>query len=256
MKIDVSLIYKVISWIKGLFWKNSNIIYVNSNKKNQSKDHIDEVTKTNNAQWVICQSNTKLGYKFYNSHLLKMKKHLWDILRNSKESNEITYAGFASTMFASFDGYVLGDNRKYKFVDVNSSSSKTYKVEYDKKYTKNVFDNKPTTETVNILFSCSYKISQPKDNNDFYEFDTLSGDKVTKAYLQDVYSYAKSIFDLCNTSGVKRINLFIAAKQPVSFVIGTAIQSYHPNIYAYEYENGHYTLSLNIQTGKLSDKDD
>lgn len=46
MNFDVSYIYKIRSFIKTIFWKNENIIYINSNKKMQRKDNIDEVTKT------------------------------------------------------------------------------------------------------------------------------------------------------------------------------------------------------------------
>ena len=75
MNFDVSYIYKIRSFIKTIFWKNENIIYINSNKKMQRKDNIDEVTKTRKYKWVICESNIKLGYKFYNIHLTRMKKN-------------------------------------------------------------------------------------------------------------------------------------------------------------------------------------
>ena len=94
------------------------------------------------------------------------------------------------------------------------------------------------------------------DNLEYYEFNRLSGPKVTKSYLQEIYSYAKSLFDLCTNCGVERINLYICAKQPISFIIGTAIQSYHPKIYAYEFNNGKYDHCLNIQLGKLCDYND
>ena len=254
MITNITFLYKFFSYVKRkLFWRNKNIIYVNSNKKFQNKESIDAITKTNNYKWVICQSNTKLGYKFYKHHLLKMKKHLWDISRNSNELNEVTYAGFVSTMFAAYDGYVLGDNHKYIFVDTHSSNNKTYKVEYEKKFSSIMFEKKPSNKIVDVLFSCSAKINQLNDNLECYEFCKPSGPKVAKNYLQEVYSYAKNLFDLCNECGVERINLYICAKQPISFIIGTAIQSYHPTIYAYEYNNGKYDYCLNIQFGKLCD---
>ena len=256
MKIDISLIYKIWSFIKSIFWKNSNIIYINSNKKIQSKEMIDKVTTTNGYHWVICQSNTKLGYSFYKYHLLKMKKSLYDITRNSKELNRVTYSGFVSPMFAVYDGYVLGDNRKYCFIDSCSKNSKSYKIDYEKKTNESNSIEKPFTDIVNVLFPCSFKIKIENDNNNIYKFNTFLIDKVTEKYLQEVYSYAKRVFDLCNECGVKRINLYISAKQPVSFIIGTAIQSYHPPIYIYEYEGGKYTYSLLIQKGKIIDIND
>ena len=59
--------------------------------------------------------------------------------------------------------------------------------------------------------------------------------------------------DLCKDNGVERINLYIAAKQPIGFVIGTAIQSYHPTTYVYEFLEGNYLMPLIIQKGKFGD---
>ena len=42
MNFDVSFIYKIWSFLKTIFWKKENIIYINSNKKMQIKDNIDE----------------------------------------------------------------------------------------------------------------------------------------------------------------------------------------------------------------------
>lgn len=46
MNVNVSMIYKFISLIKTFFWKDKNIIYVNSNKKSQSKNNIDSLIST------------------------------------------------------------------------------------------------------------------------------------------------------------------------------------------------------------------
>lgn len=73
MKIDISLLFKLFSFFKTLLWKNPDIVYINSNKKFQNKRNVDEVTQTLDYKWILCESNTKLGYKFYNSHLRKMK---------------------------------------------------------------------------------------------------------------------------------------------------------------------------------------
>lgn len=34
MKFEVSFLYKIWSFLKTIFWKRENIIYINSNKKN------------------------------------------------------------------------------------------------------------------------------------------------------------------------------------------------------------------------------
>ena len=111
MNFDVSFIYKIWSFLKTILWKKENIIYINSNKKMQTKENIDEVIKTRKYKWVICESNIKLGYKFYNIHLIRMKKNLYDILRNSSDSNDLVYSGFVSPMFSVYDGYCIGDIR-------------------------------------------------------------------------------------------------------------------------------------------------
>ena len=254
MEVNVSVLYKILSYFKTLLWKNNKIIYINSNKKIQCKDNIDSLTKTNDYQWVICQFSYKGKFNFnnYKIHFFKMRKHLYDISRNSKNFNELTYSGFVSPMFAVFDGYILGDNKKYCFIDCGSDDSHPYKINYSKNNKKTKVSNKPSTDIVNVIFACSFDINNIDDQNDKYIFSAKSGDKVSKKYLQDVFNFAKNVFDICRN--VKRINLFVAAKQPVSFIIGTAIQSYHPLIYAYELINGEYKFSLCIQTGKLEEK--
>lgn len=253
MKIDIGLIYKVISYIKTLRWNNPDIIYVDSNKKRQNKRFIDEVTSTLDCKWVLCESNTKLGYKYYKYHLLKMKHSLYNILRNISNSNKLIYSGFASPMFAAFDGYCLGDTRKYTFVDLNSSNSKPYKIEYNKKYIKRNLPEKPNSKIVNVIYSCTTDVDASSISGDKYIFNEKSGDNVKAKYLQSIYSFTKDILDLCKDNGVERINLYIAAKQPIGFVIGTAIQSYHPTTYVYEFLEGKYLMPLIIQKGKFGD---
>lgn len=253
MKIDISLLFKLFSFFKTLLWKNPDIVYINSNKKFQNKRNVDEVTQTLDYKWILCESNTKLGYKFYNSHLRKMKYSLYNIIRNSSNNSNLIYSGFTSPMFAAFDGYCLGDVRKYCFVDLNSSNSRPYKIEYTKKYIKTDNVKKPISKEVSIIYSCSSDIIKIPLNGDVYEFSEKSGDCVKLKYLEKIYSFTKDILDACKDNGVERINMYIAAKQPISFVIGTAIQSYHPNIYIYEYLEGNYVYPLNIQKARIGD---
>lgn len=42
--------------------------------------------------------------------------------------------------------------------------------------------------------------------------------------------------------------MYISAKQPISFVIGTAIEQRHPEIEVYEYDGNKYAYSLNMKT--------
>lgn len=249
MKFKISVIYKIYSFYKTLFWKSENIIYINSNKKRQNKDNIDNVgIKTRKYKWLICESNTKLGYKFYKIHLLKMKHKLYDILRNSSESNQLIYSGFVSPMFSVYDGYCIGDTRSIIFVDMDSGTSEPYKIEYKKEFMKkelNIVNN----NIINIAFECSYDINCVNDIH--YRFSEKSGNRVSAEYLKSIYSYTKNLLDLCLENGTKRINIFISAKQPISFVIGTAIQSYHPTVYIYEFQEAKYSTPLIIQKGKI-----
>lgn len=90
MNIDVSLIYKIFSAVKTIFWRNAKIIYINSNKKIQSKESIDSLTGTKNYHWINCQSHFKGGFKLknYKFHLLRMKRHLYDISRKLSSARE------------------------------------------------------------------------------------------------------------------------------------------------------------------------
>lgn len=253
MNVNVSTIYKFISLIKTFFWRDKNIIYVNSNKKSQSKDIIDNLISTRGCKWIMCESITKLGYRFYKLHLLKMKKNLYDISRNLSESKILSYSGFASPMFAAYDGYCLGDNRSYRFIDIDSSCTNGYVIEYEKKLLEVSEFDKVRNDIVNVIFSCSIDIRLESIKGQKYIFDEKSGCKVDLLYLQKVYSYTKCLLDYLGKSGVKRINMYIAAKQPISFIIGTAIQPGHPKVYIYEYFEGTYNndIPLLIQEGKI-----
>lgn len=249
MNLNVSFLYKLVSFAKTAFWKNENIIYINSNKKRQNRDNIDEViVKTRKYKWLICESNSKFGYMFYKIHLMKMKYNLYNILRNSNDSTSLVYSGFVSPMFSAYDGYCIGDARKITFVDLDSNTIEPYKIEYEKKYVKNEITIEKKDE-ISVAFECSYVINCVS-NLDF-KYTKMSGNRVNKKYLQNIYSLTKSLLDECLKNNVKRINLYIAAKQPISFVIGTAIQSYHPTVYIYEFHEGKYIMPLIIQEGKI-----
>lgn len=253
MNIDVSLIYKIFSAIKTIFWRNAKIIYINSNKKIQSKESIDLLTGTKNYHWINCQSHFKGGFKLknYKFHLLRMKRHLYDISRNLDETNCLTYSGFVSPMFAAYDGFCLGDNINYSFIDCDSGNSTAYKINYSKNLKETPALEKPSTKLVNVLFCCGHEINIFNTNLTTYWFRHKFVNRLTQSYLHEVYTFANAVFELCKDSGVERINLYIAAKQPISFVIGTAIQTCYPNIFVYEMVGNEYKYAMCIQTGKL-----
>ena len=253
MNVDVSLIYQIFSAVKTIFWRNDKIIYINSNKKIQSKESIDSLTGTKNYHWINCQSHFKGGFKLknYKYHLLRMKKHLYDISRNLEVTHHLTYSGFVSPMFAAYDGFCVGDNVNCTFIDCDSGNSTAYKINYFKNLQETPALEKPGAKSVNVLFCCGHEINIPNTNLPTYCFSRKFVKRLTQSYLHEVYTYAHAVFDLCKDSDVKRINLYIAAKQPISFVIGTAIQALHPKIFVYEMVGNEYKYAMCIQTGKL-----
>lgn len=196
MDIDISILYKAWSFVKTLFWRNNKIIYINSNKKIQSFGSIDSLTKTKGYHRINCQSRFKSNFKLrnYKLHLFRMKRHLYDISRNSDEADCITYSGFVSTMFAAFDGYCLGDNKNYCFIDCNSGNSVSYKINYSKKLTETPVLDKPTTKSVNVLFCCGHTINNVNLNGTTYHFIRPQINKITQSYLRDVFTFSKNRF--------------------------------------------------------------
>lgn len=181
-----------------------------------------------------------------------MKFDLYQIQRNLNDSPKITYAGYASVPFAIYDGYCLGDNHSYQFFDTTKNKNETYKIEFSKKRkSTNKFEIMKVQE-VDLLISSSYKVDNKFANTmNFFEFDTRINDKVSAEYLSDVFYFVSDFLDACRTAGVKKVNLYCSSRQPVSFVIGTAIQSHHPQVIVYEFENNEYGWGLNIQKARL-----
>lgn len=252
MKVNFSVIEKVVGTIRTLFWKNPDIIYINSNKKKFNKRNIDSNVETLKSKWVCCQTDSKLGIKFEKYHFRKMKFCLFQIMRNLSNISRIVYSGYASPMFAVYDGFCLGDNRDYVFVDTLENKNKSYIINYRKKYEKETiyFDN--PSEEINVLIESSCEILVSKCRNcKTYQFNKKCKDKIDIGYLNDVYSFTKSIFDLAADSLVKKINLYVSARQPVSFIVGTAIQSSHPSVYVYEFDQGQYKDLLLVQEGRI-----
>lgn len=252
MKI-CDLVIKMAAFLKSLFWKNKNLIYINSTKKIFDHSGIDNQQATKNAQSIFNESKTnKIGFNFVKIHFAKMKFHLYQIQRNINYSPQITYAGYASVPFAVFDGYCLGDNHSYHFFDTTKNENETYKIVFSK---KRIEDNKFTileSEEVDLIISSSFKVDRKfAKNGNVYDFDNQIGDKVSAEYLNKVFYFVSDFLDACGKSGVKKVNLYCSSRQPVSFVIGMAIQSHHPEVVAHEFEKNNYSWSLSIQKAKL-----
>ena len=252
MKFDIIWIKKIIAIIKTIFWKNPNIIYINSNKKKFDKGDVDSHVEVRNRKWVLCQTDSKLGFKFEKHHFKKMKFCLFQILRNCSDVTSIVYAGYVSPMFAICDGYCLGDSRNYVFVDTRKSKSESYEIRYKKKFIKQDIDFDYSSEEINVLVNSSSDIALAKCKKcKTYFYNEKCKDKIDNQYLTKVYSFIKSLLDLSTNSSVKRVNLYVSSRQPVSFVIGTAIQSSHPPVFVYEFDQGEYKDQILLQEGKI-----
>lgn len=250
-KIDLNVFGKVIAFLKRIWWKNNNIIYINSNKKIFDKDNIDNKIPTRKYKWISCQTIGKLGAKHFKYHLFKMKINLFNILRNCDDGVNIIYTGYVSPMFATYDGYCLGDNRKYTFIDTLHKNGKSYTINYSKKFVKEKVNIPKDCTEINIKICCTNIIDSDKCLNNL-SFDFIKEvDKVSVDILNQIYSFVKNILDECNNSDVNRVNLYIAAKQPISFICGTAIQGYHPLVAVYEYDCNKYSKCFEIQHSKI-----
>lgn len=255
MSQSLSCLIKFIQILKALFWKNSNIIYINSNKKIFDQSILDKLSGRQKYKKIINESNVnKIGYASKEYHFQKMKIQLYQITRNLRYKPEIVYAGYVSTPFAIYDGYCLGDNHNYTFFDTTKDVQKSYRINFAKKRytTTNNFDLKNNLEEVNLLISSSYTINYSHiDSEEIYEYKNIIGDKLNDEDLNDVFYYVSDFLDECRNKNVNRVNLFCSSRQPIAFVVGSAIQKHHPEVYAFEYEGGKYTWSVNIQKGKL-----
>lgn len=251
----LSAVYKLWIYIKNFFQKNNRILYINENKKILDLWQIERRQSLKGYQIVLARDNSKLGYKNVKIHFLRMKKSLFLILGNLTEGPSLLYSGFASTPFAAFDGYCLGDNENITFYDNDKTTNEEYAIVFKKKarLAKNIFPIKNGEKEVSLLLSCSYPITPEccKTNVPQFAFNHISEDEITSDYLNEVFYFVSDFLDECREKSVQLVNLYLSSRQPVSFVAGTAIQSHHPHVHAYEFENGKYTWAVDIQDAKL-----
>lgn len=250
---DLSCILKGIEVVLALFWKKSDLVYINSNKKIFDQGQIDSQMRTKNTKWIVVESKgDKLGWKFIRFHFFCMKAGLFQIIRNICYTPHIVYAGYASVPFAMFDGYVLGDNHDYTFFDTTKNTNTTYKIDFSKKRITNNTFSIALVDEVDILISSSATVNHSfSKSSQFFEFTEQIPDKVSSAYQSKVFYFVSDLLDACRSAGVKRVHLYCSSRQPVSFIVGMAIQSHHPEVVAYEFDGIKYTWGLSIQKAKL-----
>lgn len=254
----LNFFYKLVSWVGSLFWKKKNIIYLNSNKKNCNFDDIcrSRCVNSNDAKVINIGKELPLHFKFLKSHFKRMQFHLYQIKRNLKHHDYFVYGGFVSPMFAVFDGMQIGNTIKTEFVCYDNNTNSYYSIDYHRKSS-----NSPSGvdfsgfkgQEINIVVSSTYKIAPTKYDSTIrtFEFDERLNDRVTDEYLQKVYEFVESVLVGTQTTSIKKINLYISAKQPICFVIGTAIEERHPEIEVYEFDGNKYAYSLNLKTYKI-----
>lgn len=254
----LSMILKLIAWIGSLFWKKKNIVYLNSNKKACNYDEICEsrCIKYYDAKVINIGKNGSVNLKRYKSHLKVMQYHLYQIKRNLSSHQYFAYGGFVSPMFAVFDGFQIGNNVKVELVCYDNVSNAYYSIDYHRKASNSPegidlsgFDGRE----INVVISSTHKVDPTKYNSSLktFEFEERLRGRVTNSYLQKVYEFVESVLVGTQRSKVKRINMYIAAKQPICYVIGTAIEARHPEVEVYEFVGNDYCYCLNFNTQRI-----
>lgn len=248
-RLALTIIQKLPGLIRSIFWKNKYIVYINSNVKNLNVEEIIPLITPSNSKYINCQSKKLNEVESLRKHYRKARINLYQILKNSRDSSKITYCGFASQMFSIYDGYILGDTLKTEFVDYNG---KFYKIHSNIKHVSKSIDIDDSGEEIDIIISTSYDIDLSKCvDAPKYVFDEKAPNKITTQYLSKVYSFVKNVLDSCGKTKVKKVNLYITAKQSVSFIVGTAIQSYHPVVNVFEYRGNHFKYYLDLSKSEI-----
>ena len=247
--LALNIIGKIWGIIKSLLWRNKNIVYVNANVKSANLEKIRYHVQPSDSKYINCQSQRKPGIKKLKWHFLKMRISLFQIQRNVVDLSKITYCGFASQMFSVYDGFILGNTLQYNFVDFDDEYYLITPFIENQSAGWNVIQN---VDKVDLIVSTSYIIDPAKcKSKTQYFINKPAPAKITNEYLNQIYAQVKGFLDSCGHSNVKKVNLYITAKQSVSFVIGTAIQQYHPAIRIYEYRDNEFKYYLDLTKGKI-----
>lgn len=255
-KLGFTLIQYLIvqgkSWIK---FKSSDVLYCDSNKKEISDNQFKTViNQYNDWEHVFVSSHMPISFRKYKWHFLKQRYCLYKILKNIQSVKTIAYSGMASTPLSVFDGYILGDSHIYKFYDMNNLNSELYSISYHKNQDSSgcSFNIPENAEEVCLVIDTSSPVSmssiKPFPPN---SYGKILPKKLTSKNLQDVYNFVFDFMEACNRVGVKKVHLYANCKQPVAFIVGTAIQPKHPETIAYEWYLGEYRWALSLPKAKL-----
>ena len=254
IKSVLSVIWSILSFAcKKIFWKNASIVYINDNKKRTNKRDLTKAFEIEHHKFINIYTDGKVA-SLAKIHLLLMKINQKAIIRNMTNQPDLYYFGFVSVPFAIYDGYSISDNYKIQLCDKAKNDSKTYSIEYKhKRIIQNTYSILNNDE-INLVISSSYLINKSLIANGFHTYELnveLIPDKITSNYINDIYFKVLDFLDEASKVGVKRIHLFVASRQAVSFAIGSAIQARHPEIIVYEFDGTKYTWGLNFKTRKV-----
>lgn len=249
INLGLNIIERLWALLKAFFWKNKNIVYIDSNIKNFNIEEGRFLIKPTDSKIINCQSKKSSSLKDLKIHFLKIRINLLQIIRNLRDSSKIIYCGFCSSMFSIYDGFRIGNNARFKLIDFNNEY---YLIDVNILQNKNITKIDDTKKEINIVISSSYTISKSKIKNvPTYFFDESEPKRINCDYLNKVYSFTKNILDSCSNSEIEKVNLYIAAKQSVNFIVGTAIQSFHPKIFVYEYRDNRFKYCMDLFNSKI-----
>lgn len=245
----IEFIIKIFSFLARRFWKNKNIVFCNSNVKNCNIEELRPFIQPSDAKIVKVQTRGR-GIKGFKWHFTLMRIKLMIIKYNMGDMCQVYHCGFASQMFAVYDGYTLGNTNTYNFIDYDNAY---YKIERVRFVEDNSNCNIPKeSEEINLIVETSYDIDKSKCNNCYsIEMHDKAPARITKKYLNKVYGFVKAALDACCNSNVKNVNLYITAKPSVAFAVGAAIQNYHPKVKVYEYQDNNYMCYLSVKDNKI-----
>ena len=261
METLINLILKIGAFIaKWLSGFNKDIIYINCNKKYVDRRDVEKLIGLEGKKYIYINTPNELSSKRKKRHFNLMRFYLIRIQKSEKYNKQIYYSGFSSVPFTVYDGYCFNDNTNITFLENNKDTQEKYLINrsfFESECMSFNIDSIGSMNDVNVVINSSFNVnSELLPKRDTINVDLkMSEEKITNEYLQRVYSTCYKLFNDLQAKDVKNIHLYVAARQSVSFVIGTAIDKRHPNVICYEFEKNKYTWSVDIINGKVKENE-
>ncbi len=256
------ILFVIIDSFKRKFKKESYIkyAYINSNSgKKVADESLENVLKKRKIYFrkLSLQTTRRTCTKFRIwFHFTKMKYYLWGIKKYIENNKSyIIYGGFPMVPFAVYDGFVLNDTYSYKFLDFSGDEYKLINFNPKSSFRSERQLLSVNTREINVVIGTSYQITDEKIlNNSFQTFryeNKLDAKNINSEILNDVYAFVKIVLDNCQKFNVSIVHLYVAAKVPIAFVVGAAIQHRHPSIWVYNFENNKYRYFIDLSKNKI-----